>query len=133
RLQKQLASVPQDVIAMENPIRALLSHAGVEQESRHLDRRDGVMRHLLNAICQRIYRDKPDAVPIDIQDFSHVEIFNCEWKLMETVIANLLQHAQRFARTKIVVELKITPTEYQVFVEDDGPGIAQQDRARVFD
>lgn len=133
RLQKQLASVQQDVIEMENLISALLSYAGFEQGSRHLDRRDGFMQDLLNEICQRIYRDKPDAVPIEIQDFSHGEIFNCEWKLMETVIANLLQNAQRFARNKIVVELKTTPTEYQVFVEDDGPGIAQQDRARVFD
>ena len=133
RLQKQLASIHQDVTEMENLISALLSYAGFEQESRQLDRRDGYMQDLLNEMCQRIYRDKPDAVPIETQDFSQGQFFNCEWKLMETVIANLLQNAQRFARTRIVVELQVTPTEYQVSVEDDGPGVAPQDRERIFE
>lgn len=133
RLQKQLASIHQDVTEMENLISALLSYAGFEQESRQLDRRDGSIQGLLNEICQRIYRDKPNAVAIEIQDFSHGETFNCEWKLMETVIVNLLQNAQRFARSKIIVELKVTPTEYQVSVEDDGPGVAPEDRVRIFE
>lgn len=133
RLQKQLASIHQDVTEMENLISALLSYAGFEQESRQLDRRDGYMQDLLNEMCQRIYRDKLDAVPIEIQDRSQGQFFNCEWKLMETVIANLLQNAQRFAHTRIIVELQVTPTEYQVSVEDDGPGVAPQDRERIFE
>src|SRR5690606_37861785 len=94
---------------------------------------DGFLQDLLNEVCQRIYRDKPDAVPIEIQDLCQGESFNCEWKLMETVVANLLQNAQRFARSKIIVELKTTSTEYYVTVEDDGPGIAQEDREGVFE
>jgi two-component system, OmpR family, sensor kinase len=133
KVQKQLDSIHQDVMEMENLISALLSYAGFEQESQQLDRRDGFMHDLLNELCTRIYRDRPDAVAIHIRDESGGQAFNCEWKLMECVILNLLQNAARFAREKIQVELRITDTEFQVAIEDDGPGIPPEERARVFE
>src|SRR5690606_39805831 len=84
----------------------LLSYAGFEQESRQLDRRDGHMQDLLNEIRARIYRDNPTAVAIHIQDESAGEPFNCEWKLMECVILNLLQNAARFRSEEHTSELQ---------------------------
>ena len=133
QLQKQLDSIHQDVMEMENLISSLLSYAGFEQESQQLDRCDGYMQDLLSEIIARIYRDRPDAVPIRIQDDTGGQAFNCEWKLMECVILNLLQNAARFAKENIVVELRVTETEFQVAVEDDGPGIPPEERARVFE
>ncbi len=133
QVQKQLDSIHQDVMEMENLISSLLSYAGFEQESQQLDRCDGYMQDLLSEIIARIYRDRPDAVPIRIQDETGGQPFNCEWKLMECVILNLLQNAARFAKETIVVELHVTGTEFQVAIEDDGPGIPPEQRARVFD
>lgn len=132
QVKKQLDSIHQDVTEMENLISALLSYAGFEQESRQLDRRDGHMQDLLNEIRARIYRDNPTAVAIHIQDESAGEPFNCEWKLMECVILNLLQNAARFAREKIIVELRMTDKAFEVAIEDDGPGIPPDQRSRVF-
>lgn len=52
---------------------------------------------------------------------------------METVLQNLLQNAARFAQQKIHVELAATQDHYQLIVEDDGPGIADADKERIFD
>lgn len=133
QVQKQLDSIHQDVMEMENLISSLLSYAGFEQESQQLDRCYGYMQDLLGEIIARIYRDRPDAVPIRIQDDTGGQPFNCEWKLMECVILNLLQNAARFAKENILVELRVTETEFQIAVEDDGPGIPPEERARVFE
>jgi two-component system OmpR family sensor kinase len=132
-VQKQLDSIHQDVMEMESLISSLLSYAGFEHESQQLDRCDGYMQDLLNEIITRLHRDRPDAVSVRIVDNTHGKPFNCEWKLMECVIHNLLQNAARFAQQEIIVELRITEDEFQVYVEDDGPGIPVDDRARVFE
>ncbi len=133
QVQKQLDNIHQDVTEMENLISSLLSYAGFEQESRQLDRRDGFMQDLLSDLIARIYRDHPDTVKIHIRDESAGQPFNCEWKLMECVILNLLQNAARFAKENIQVELRILAQEFEVAIEDDGPGIPADQRARVFE
>lgn len=133
QVQKQLNSIHQDVMEMENLISSLLSYAGFEQESQQLDRRDGHMQDLLGEILTRIYRDQPAATPVKILDYSNGKTFNCEWKLMECAILNLLQNAARFAKEQIIIELRITDTEYRVAVADDGPGIPEAERSRVFE
>lgn len=132
-MQKHLDSIHQDVMEMEHLISSLLSYAGFEQGSQQLDQRAGYIQDLLAELLARIRRDRPDAAPIYIEDHTHGQAFICEWKLMECVLLNLLHNATRFAREKIQVELQITDTEFRIFIEDDGPGIPEDQRTRVFD
>jgi len=58
----------------------------------------------------------------------------CDVHLMETVLRNLLYNAIRHARRQIRVTFAIVAQQrYRLCVEDDGPGIAEADRERVFD
>lgn len=52
---------------------------------------------------------------------------------MECVILNVLQNAARFAKHSIRVELSTTADEFQIKIEDDGPGIPEEERARVLE
>ena len=57
----------------------------------------------------------------------------CDAHLMETVLRNLLYNALRYARQEIRVSFTIEPdSRYRLCVEDDGPGIPEADRQRVF-
>jgi signal transduction histidine kinase len=50
------------------------------------------------------------------------------------VVRNLLYNAMRYARSTIRVSFSILPDgSYDLRVEDDGPGIPEADRVRVFD
>jgi signal transduction histidine kinase len=49
------------------------------------------------------------------------------------VIANLLENAQRFARTAVAVTVTGDGTQAELAVEDDGPGIADEDLPHVFE
>lgn len=131
--QQSLRGIRQDILEMESLINSLLLYAGFEQSSGQLDRRDGHMKELLDELLARTLRERPPTLTIELVDHSPGAIFNCEWKLMETVLQNLIQNAARFARQRIQVELAVTATDYQLVVEDDGPGIPAADRDRVFD
>jgi two-component system OmpR family sensor kinase len=130
---KSLDSIRQDIVEMEGLISSLLLYAGFEQSSGQLQRRDGYMKDMLDEMLARMARDKPSSVTIEVIEHNPAAVFNCEWKLMETVIQNLLQNAKRFAQNRIRIELTTSDQEYQLSVEDDGPGVPESDRARVFD
>ena len=133
QLKAPLDSIRQDIHEMEELISSLLLYAGFEQSSGTLDQRDGHIKDLLDDILARRNRDRPSDLVVEIIDDSNGAVFTCEWKLMETAIQNLLQNATRFARSRIRVQLAVTDTEFQLAVEDDGPGIPAADRERVFD
>jgi two-component system, OmpR family, sensor histidine kinase QseC len=54
---------------------------------------------------------------------------------LQSILQNLLDNAIRYGRDggSIVVELQPSPGSVQLSVADDGPGIAESDRVRIFD
>ena len=52
-------------------------------------------------------------------------------QVVANLVSNALRHAQEAGR--VVVRAEARPAEVQVSVADDGPGIAQEDLARIFD
>jgi len=54
-------------------------------------------------------------------------------KLFKHVIDNLIVNATKYASKKILISLTATETDYILSVEDDGPGIAEEDREKLFD
>jgi two-component system, OmpR family, sensor kinase len=58
----------------------------------------------------------------------------CDAHLMETVLRNLLYNASRYAASAIRVSFAMEPAgQCRLCVEDDGPGVAETDRERVFE
>ena len=135
--QKQLNSIEQDISEMEALISSLLNYAGFEQKTQQLQQTRGHMRDLLDELQLRFARQNAAQqavhLQLDICDLTDNAEFVCEWKLMETVLQNLINNASHYARSCIRVELAQTEYEYVIAVEDDGVGIPVDKRERVFD
>ncbi|KAG1388772.1 hypothetical protein G6F60_013587 [Rhizopus arrhizus] len=52
---------------------------------------------------------------------------------MSRALLNLVQNAVRYASQRVEIELNATAGGYELLVDDDGGGIAEADRERVFD
>jgi len=62
---------------------------------------------------------------------AHVELHP---RYMSRALLNLVQNAVRYASQRVEIELKEIPGEgYELLVDDDGGGIAEADRERVFE
>lgn len=131
--RRQLRSVEQDVAEMEALISALLMYAGFEQKTQQLHQTPGHMNDLLAEIQRRFNRHNERNLQLEVIDHCGGAAFSCEWKLMETVLQNLINNAARYATHSIRVELVQTATHYRIAVEDDGPGIPIDKRERVFE
>lgn len=131
--RRQLRSVEQDVAEMEALISALLMYAGFEQKTQQLQQTPGHMMDMLAEIGARFHRHNERQLQLEIIDKTQGQEFSCEWKLMETVLQNLINNAARYATHTIRVELTQTAIHYCIAVEDDGPGIAAEQRDKVFE
>jgi two-component system, OmpR family, sensor kinase len=49
------------------------------------------------------------------------------------ITANLVRNAMRFRRSRVAVGLEVAGGVARVTVEDDGPGVAAEDRERIFE
>jgi signal transduction histidine kinase len=131
--RRQVRSIEQDVAEMESLISSLLMYAGFEQKTQRLQQKPGHIADLLDEIQLRFSRDNPRGLEFMVKDFSNAAAMCCEWKLMETVLQNLINNAARYANAKILIEVTQTDDDYQVAVEDDGPGIPLDKHERVFE
>ena len=68
-------------------------------------------------------------VGMDPADASHAEI---EPRYIHRAIQNLVGNAGRYARSAVQVNCVIGPDTCRVDVEDDGPGIPENEWSRVF-
>jgi signal transduction histidine kinase len=71
-------------------------------------------------------------VRVDISHVSAARVFGNREHLGR-VVCNLLENAERHARSTVAVELAATGSEVELVVADDGPGVPPEDRERVFD
>ena len=53
--------------------------------------------------------------------------------LMSRLLSNLVQNAARYANTRVLISFSETEQEHQICVDDDGSGIPEIDRVRLFE
>ncbi|MBQ9069489.1 MAG: HAMP domain-containing histidine kinase, partial [Eggerthellaceae bacterium] len=125
----------------------------IEDLTAENDRLGGIVGDLLMLARSDEGRMKVDAKPLDLMDLlfeevaglgtrssvrvdtSSVEpvVCNADGELLSHVIRNLLDNASRYADSVVKVSCSQDDDKVFVSVSDDGPGIAPEDRERVFD
>jgi signal transduction histidine kinase len=134
KTRRQLTSLTTDVNEMESLINSLLVYAGFEQETQKLQLTSGRIGDLLDQLQATFIRTYPHKkLQLHIRDLTQQTEFICEWKLIETALQNLLNNAARFAVQNIVIEASVSDTDFQIKVNDDGPGIPAEARERVLE
>jgi signal transduction histidine kinase len=72
------------------------------------------------------------AIAIDTTAVSGAEVFGDQRRLAQ-VVRNLLDNAVRHARTQVRIGVQSVADEVTLNVDDDGAGVAPEDRERVFE
>ena len=88
---------------------------------------------LIPAIVDAVRRDMPPEIRVACDVQSDADKVNCDVHLIEAVLKNLLYNASRYARHGIGVTFSARDGVNQLLVDDDGPGIPEQDRKRAFE
>jgi len=132
-MQRSLTHVKTDIAAINDLVAATLSYAILERADVSLNIDAHNFTTLIPAIAESVARDtRPDLrISADVQ--ADATAVRCDMHLMETVLKNLLYNATRYAKRSIRVTFANYDEMNRLFVDDDGPGIPEADRRRVFE
>ena len=132
-MQRSLEHVKGDIAQINDLVTATLSYAILERADVALNINAHNFTTLLPAIAESVGRDARPDLEISTHVQNDALAVRCDMHLMETVLKNLLYNAARYAKHSIDVSFTSAGGVNRLVVDDDGPGIPEADRQRVFD
>ena len=132
-LLRHLDHLNTDVTELNAFVTATLEYAVLERAEVALNTAPHDFTSIVPAVIESVKRGARPEVAIQCDVDANATAVVCDAHLIETVLRNLLYNAIRHAERQIRVTFAIVgPQRYRLCVEDDGPGIAEEDRERVF-
>src|SRR6267142_882264 len=131
-VRASLANIKTDIDAINDLMKATLGYAILERADLALNLAEHNFTSLIPAIVESVKHDARPGIAIAAQVRGNAEHIVCDVHLFETVLKNLLYNASRYAASRINVTFTSREGLNELLVEDDGPGIPEQERGRVF-
>lgn len=117
-----------DVRELEQLVDEMLDYARLESTQPLLKMQQVDLSELLQNLVEKL-----SALPGAAIDLAAMNscVYSCDGHYLERAVQNLLVNAKRFARDKVLLTLEFRQHSIALVVEDDGPGIAEQQRAEI--
>lgn len=123
-----------DIEELDELLGELLSYARVDRLQSEIKFAPVVMQEWFDAQIERWARQQKDVSVEGITDALPQSAVLCmEPKLMARALGNLLQNACRYAKENVYARLSQNTHYFQLSVDDDGAGIPEEHRGKVFD
>jgi len=128
--EEQRKEMVQDVSEIETLIDEMLSYARLENINQDIKKSSVELTALITTQVGKLRRISD--VNIKWQQ-PKPYFYHCNENLIERAIQNLSTNALRYANNNIEISLVITRHQVKIIVEDDGSGISEHDKDKVFE
>ncbi len=131
--RRYMASMNADIDELEQLVAELLTYARFDRDKPALKFQQQKIEPWLNEVIRQVKIGENELLidyKIDKEAPIHARF---EPKLMARALGNLMQNAQRYAQTQIHVTFICDNGGYQINVDDDGPGVPEHERTRIFE
>jgi two-component system, OmpR family, sensor kinase len=128
-----IASIGQDVTELDELIDMSLTYARLEYSSLQSNLEPTALAAWFDTQIDDaalLYADKEIVRAVEIDSALRVVM---DKRLMSYAMRNLLRNASKYARSRIRVGLTVVHGNVEIFVEDDGSGVPESERERIFD
>lgn len=129
---EQLQLLDQDVEQLNQLIDEILTYAKLEQGTPSLNFETFELAGLLERVRNETQALNTGHI-IDVESSGTDVRIEAEQRYLHRVIQNLAGNAVRYARSRVRLSGGIKGNHAWVCVEDDGPGIPEKDRVRIFE
>jgi len=133
-LQKQLAGIDGDIQELDELIDEILTYARLEQGGPVFSLREHSVTDIVRQVVAEQRLIRPNLVidsDID-EDTERCSLSDIEPRYIHRAIQNLVGNAGRYAAGRVLVRCRIDEDNCRVDVEDDGPGVPEEDWEKVF-
>ena len=132
-LLRHLDHLNTDITELNAFVTATLEYAVLERAEVALNIATHDFTAIVPVLTESVKRGARADLAIQCEVDSDAKAVVCDVHLMETVLRNLLYNAIRHAARQVRVTFAVVAQQrYRLCVEDDGPGIPEADRERVF-
>jgi two-component system OmpR family sensor kinase len=131
-VETSLNNIKADIAAINDLVSATLKYAILERADLSLNIGTHNLTKLLPAITAYVRQDIRPDIEIRTELRGDTDHVTCDLHLIETVVKNLLYNAARYAKHEVHLAFAVHDGVNQLLVDDDGPGIPEKDRQRVF-
>lgn len=130
----QIELIDKDIEALNNLIDEIMTYAKLEQGTPSLDFEDIALVDVLEQVAVETEALKTQK-KIELLPLSSDVIVEVERRYLHRVVQNLVGNAIRYCDNQITISGGVDQNTGKAYVcvEDDGPGIPEEDRARIFE
>ncbi|OEJ41018.1 two-component sensor histidine kinase [Streptomyces agglomeratus] len=137
RTQLEVGAAHPELLDVEGAVRDTVRLQGLAADLLLLARLDagerpGQGRVDLGALVREEVSQRADRLPVTVVGSGAFEVAGSRGQLAR-VLGNLLDNAQRHARSSVVIRLRAEGGAVMVEVADDGPGVPVGERERIFE
>jgi two-component system OmpR family sensor kinase len=132
-LGASLNNVKADIAAINGLVTATLGYAILERADLTLNMGTHDFRAIIPALTENVWRDLQSDLKMGAQVSGDADRVRCDIHLLETLVRNLLYNAARYAKKEVQVTFRTQAGLNSLWVDDDGPGIPEQERIRVLE
>lgn len=114
----------------------LLTYARFDREAPAIDMHPHSLHQSLINVVAAAEIDSSIHVNYDdrwVQADPEQQFLPFEPKYLERAVGNILSNAQKYSRSKVQISVRRTADECTVVIDDDGPGIPEEDRVEIFE
>ncbi|MDX2476419.1 MAG: ATP-binding protein, partial [Gammaproteobacteria bacterium] len=130
---RYIASMNDDIDELDQLVAELLTYARFDRDKPVLEFQRLEIYPWLDEVIRQA-KIGMDGLVIDFEIPDHeLKYARFDPVLMARALGNLLQNAKRYARSEIKITFSRDNGCYQLKVDDDGPGIPEDERERIFD
>ncbi len=127
-----MTSMNADIDELDQLVSELLTYARFDRDRPALKFQRQPIEPWLKEVIKQAQVGNDD-LPIDYHlDEKLPPYANFEPRLMARALGNLLQNGRRYAQTRIQVTFTHHNHQYQIYVDDDGPGIPKHEQENIF-
>jgi two-component system sensor histidine kinase RstB len=133
-LEKQLEGIDGDIQELDELIDEILTYARLEQGGPVFSLREDSVTDLVRQVVSEQQMIRPE-IQIECRIDEESErwaLSDVEPRYIHRAIQNLVGNAGRYAAGRVLVNCHLDEDNCRVDVEDDGPGIPEQDWEKVF-
>lgn len=132
--QRYVSNMNLDMDELDLLLNELLTYARFDQGTNSLNLQNLSLPEWMDKSVQEL-RGLTGGIALGWEgnDSSNSELAHFDPVLMSRLLSNLVQNAARYANTRVLISLTQTEQSHQICVDDDGIGIPESDRERLFE
>ncbi|MDF2177903.1 ATP-binding protein [Aliiglaciecola sp. CAU 1673] len=120
-----------DVGELERLVQEMLDYTSMETIAPEMDYSQLPLAELIADLSEKMRANCPEGIHIEHQ-VPEMELL-ADGHFVQRALQNIVQNALRYAKTRVEVSTRIESSNLDIMIDDDGPGVAEADRQKIFE